>query len=159
MNKKESELIRLAIECADVTVAENAGGPFGAAVITPDGQVVVASNTVLRSKDPTCHAEVNVIRKTCALLDTHDLTGCILYTTCYPCPMCLSACIWANIKEVYYGADPEDAAKIGFRDSYIYDFIKGDNKDKSVLNLLQIEDTSPCVKMFARYAENNKTMY
>lgn len=159
MNLGEKELIKKAIKCADETVERNAGGPFGAAIITPDGNVIVSSNTVLESNDPTSHAEVNVIRKTCSILKTYDLTGCILYTTCYPCPMCLSACIWANIKEVYYGATPDDAASIGFRDSYIYDFIKGNCKDINVLKISQIEDKSDCVDMFERYAKKSKTIY
>ena len=93
----------LAINRANITMNQNVGGPFGAAIVTPDGRIIVASNTVLKDNDPTAHAEINAIRETCKTLGTYDLTGCILYTTAYPCPMCLSAIMWANIKTVYYG--------------------------------------------------------
>ena len=87
---------------------------FGA-VILKDGEVVASShNTVIESKDPTAHAEVNAIRKACRVLNTHDLSGCVLYTSAEPCPMCLSAIIWANIKKVYYANTRSDADKIGF---------------------------------------------
>ncbi len=99
------------------------------------GEVFIASNTVLGSNDPTAHAEVNVIRQACRKKGTHDLSGCILYTTCYPCPMCLSACMWANIKEVYYGCSPQDAQAIGFRDDFIYRYINEGCSDASVLEL------------------------
>ena len=96
------------------------GGPFGA-VIVKDGKVVAeASNTVTVDNDPTAHAEVNAIRKACAALGTFDLSGCELYTSCEPCPMCLAACYWAHIDRVYYAADREDAAAAGFDDSDIY---------------------------------------
>ena len=101
------------------------GGPFGA-VIVKDGRVLsVASNTVLKDCDPTAHGEINAIRKACAALKTHDLTGCEIYATGEPCPMCLSAIIWANIKRVYYANSAEKAGEIGFRDTPIYDFIRG----------------------------------
>jgi hypothetical protein len=85
-----------AVEKARETMHQNLGGPFGALLVDHLGEVFVDSNTVLGSNDPTAHAEVNVIRQACKKKGTHDLSGCILYTTCYPCPMCLSACIWAN---------------------------------------------------------------
>lgn len=117
------------------------GGPFGC-VIVKDGKIVAkAHNTVLLSKDPTAHGEVNAIRKACEVLGTHDLSGCELYTSAEPCPMCLSAIIWANIKTVYYANTKEDAAKIGFRDDMIYEFIKSDNTDKKVLDLKHMDDT------------------
>lgn len=156
---KENEIIELAVKEAEKTSSTGAGGPFGAAVVTPDGRIFVASNTVLGSHDPTAHAEVNVIRKACSELGTHDLSGSILYTTCYPCPMCLGAIIWANIKEVHYGATSEDAASIGFRDDYIYDYIKGNCSDEKVLDLSQINDPEACRKMFADYAAANHEMY
>ena len=155
----EKKLIELAIKEAEKTSSKGHGGPFGAALVTPDGKIFAASNTVLGSHDPTAHAEVNVIRKACAELGTHDLSGSILYTTCYPCPMCLGAIIWANIKEIHYGASPQDAASIGFRDDYIYDFIKGNCTDSQVLDISQISDPEACKKMFADYAAAGHTMY
>jgi len=103
------------------------GGPFGA-VIVKDGKIISkAHNTVIENFDPTAHAEVNAIREACKKLNTHDLSGCTLYASAEPCPMCLSAIIWANIKEVYYANTKEDTEKIGFRDDMIYEFIKGNN--------------------------------
>ena len=156
---EEKKIIELAIKEAEITSSMEIGGPFGAAVVTPDGRIFAASNTVLGDHDPTAHAEVNVIRKACAELGTHDLTGSILYTTCYPCPMCLGAIIWTNIKEVHYGATPQDAASIGFRDDYIYDFIKGNCTDTKVLDISQISEPESCKKMFSDYAAAEHKMY
>ena len=112
------------------------GGPFGAAIVK-DGEIIsVAHNTVVGDKDATAHAEVNAIRKASQKLGTHDLSGCVLYASSEPCPMCLSAIIWANIKEVYYANTKEDSAEIGFRDDMIYNYIKG--KEKDVIHLHQI---------------------
>lgn len=110
------------------TLQKDYGGPFGACVVK-DGKVIsVGSNLVLKNNDPTAHAEIVAIRRACRKLKTYDLSGCELYATSYPCPMCLSAIIWANIKKVYYGTDLRDAEKIGFRDDFIYNFIKNDKK-------------------------------
>jgi guanine deaminase len=101
------------------------GGPFGAVVVDNDCNIVgVGWNTVTGSKDPTAHAEVNAIRNACKHLGTYDLTGYSIIATGYPCPMCLSAIMWANIKDVYFVADVEEAERIGFRDDFIYDTIK-----------------------------------
>lgn len=118
------------------------GGPFGALVFK-DGKVVGrGTNKVLAKHDPTAHAEIEAIRDACINLKTHDLTGCMMYATGYPCPMCMSAIIWSNIKTVYYSADYKDAEKIGFRDSYIYKFIKNGHKNTDVLNLMPVEKSS-----------------
>lgn len=151
-------IIEKAVSEARKTMNLGDGGPFGAAIITPSGEVVVASNTVLSSHDPTAHAEVNAIRKTCKKLGTHDLTGCVLYTTCFPCPMCLSALIWANIKEIYYGSTAIDAANIGFRDDYIYRFIKDDMTDEKVMKISQ-DGREITIKLFEEYASQNKELY
>ena len=150
-------IMKLAVEEARKTMNENIGGPFGAAIVKDGKAIVVASNTVLGSRDPTAHAEINAIRKAGKILNTHDLTGCTLYATSYPCPMCLSAIIWANIKEVYYGATLKDAEKIGFRDDYIYKFIKNDNSGE-MLSLKQI-DSKECIKLFEEYQEKEKQIY
>ena len=98
-------IMKKAIERARETMNKNWGGPFGAAVIDSDGNIVaVSSNSVLKDNDPTAHAEVNAIREACKKLGTYDLSGCILYATGYPCPMCLSAIIWANVSKVYFGS-------------------------------------------------------
>lgn len=112
---------------------------------------------VLRDNDPTAHAEVNAIRLACQKLGTYDLSGCVLYATGYPCPMCLSAIMWANIKEVYYGTDLSDAEKIGFRDDFIYDFIRKGNNG-SQLQIKQI-DREECVLLMQEYQNSGKVIY
>ena len=117
---KRDELMLRALELAGGNAASVAGGPFGA-VVARNGEVVAeASNTVTVDNDPTAHAEVNAIRKACAALGTFDLSGCELYTSCEPCPMCLAACYWAHISKVYYAAGGKDAASAGFDDDMIY---------------------------------------
>ena len=95
-------IMDLAIEEAKKNMKKNEGGPFGAVIVKDDKIIAVTSNTVLGAHDPTAHAEINAIREAGKILETHDLTGCKLYATGYPCPMCLSAIIWSNIKEIYY---------------------------------------------------------
>lgn len=144
---------------AESNLISNEGGPFGA-VVVKDGQIIgKGRNQVLRHHDPTCHAEIQAIRSACARLSTHDLAGCALYTSCYPCPMCLSAAIWANIKTVYYGNTADDAGAIGFRDDFIYKFIEGKCKDVSVLDLKQIcrEQTIKAFQLFQN--KSDKTLY
>ncbi len=154
MNNKE--VMNLAIKEAEKTMTKDIGGPFGAAIVKNGKVIAVASNTVLGSHDPTAHAEVNAIRKASEKLETHDLSGCTLYATGYPCPMCLSAIIWANIKEVYYGTDLKAAEEIGFRDDYIYDFIK--NNDEGILSIKNISKEE-CLELFKKYKEQNKEIY
>lgn len=94
----------------------NEGGPFGAVLLHNGNIIATAHNEVLRTNDPTAHAEINVIRKASQILGRFDLSDCILYATCYPCPMCLGAILWARIPTVYYGATVEDAQLGGFDD-------------------------------------------
>ena len=130
--------------------------PVGA-VIVKDGKIIARGyNKKETRKDSTEHAEINAIKKACKKLNTYDLSNYILYTSCEPCPMCLSAIIWSNIKEVYYGCTKEDAGNIGFRDDIIYDYLKGKNKD--LINLRQI-DREECIKTFEKYKEENGTIY
>ena len=151
-------MMHLGIEEARKTMNENIGGPFGAVITDSVGNVIaVSSNTVLGSHDPTAHAEINAIRKACSVLKTHDLSGYILYATGYPCPMCLSAIMWANIKKVYYGTNLKDAEDIGFRDDFIYNYIKGD-KDSKTLELINI-DHDKCLELFREYKGKNKEIY
>ena len=150
-------IMDLAIEEARKNMKKNEGGPFGAVIVKDDKIIAVTSNTVLGTHDPTAHAEINAIREAGRKLETHDLTGCKLYATGYPCPMCLSAIIWSNIKEIYYGSDLKDAEKIGFRDDFIYDFIRNNNQG-DVLTIKQIE-REKCVKMLEEYKKINKQIY
>ncbi|MGI4750013.1 MAG: nucleoside deaminase [Janthinobacterium lividum] len=122
--KNHEKFMRMAIELSEQNVEQRLGGPFGA-VIVKDGMVVARSaNRVIPQKDPTAHAEIAVIRLACKELDTHNLEGCIIYTSCEPCPMCLGAIYWAHLDHIYYANTKADAAAIGFDDQSIYDEIK-----------------------------------
>ncbi len=117
------DFMRMAIQLSEANVLESLGGPFGA-VIVKDNQVIAKSaNLVTTTNDPTAHAEVSAIRLACQALNTFDLSGCIIYTSCEPCPMCLSAIYWAKIQTIYYANTKVDAANIGFDDNFIYDEI------------------------------------
>ena len=149
-----NKYMKFAKELSDENLKTNAGGPFGACIVK-DGKILgKGSNNVLSNNDPTAHAEIVAIREACQNLNSYDLSGCELYSTCYPCPMCLSATIWANIKKVYYGNTKEDAAKIGFRDDMIYDFIKNSSNDSNLLDLERI-DKEETIKTFNEFDEIN----
>lgn len=151
--------LNLAVEQARKTMNENIGGPFGAAVIAADGRIIsVASNTVLRDHDPTAHAEINALRLAGAALGSHDLSGCILVATAFPCPMCYSAIIWANIKEVYFGAYAQDAAEIGFRDDNIYELLKDIAQHSDVVKFREI-NRGVCLELFKEYQAMSKQIY
>lgn len=153
------------MKAADILAADNlitnCGGPFGA-VVVKDGNIVGrGSNHVLENNDPTAHAEVMAIRDACKNLNTYDLSGCELYTSCYPCPMCLSAIIWSNIKTVYYGNTKEDAAAIGFRDDFIYKYLDKLSTGKADETLTLIStDRDLTIKTFNKFAKKeDKTIY
>ena len=120
------------------------------------------SNNVLTNNDPTAHAEIMAIRDACKNINSYDLSGCELYTSCYPCPMCLSAIIWANIKIVYYGNTKEDATEIGFRDDFIYDYfskISINEQDNTVLELKPM-DREYTIEEFESFKnKTDKTIY
>lgn len=152
-----NNVMKLAIEEARKTMNQNKGGPFGAVITDLDGNIIsVASNLVLEKHDPTAHAEVMAIRLAGEKLGTHDLSNCILYATGYPCPMCLSAIIWSNIRKVYYGTNLKEAEEIGFRDDYIYNYLK--NKDDEILDIKCL-DHDECINLFNEYRKNNKEIY
>lgn len=119
--QNHEKFMRLAIELSERNVLDSLGGPFGA-VVVKDGKIVAKSgNKVTTTNDPTAHAEVSAIRLACKKLKTFDLQDCVIYTSCEPCPMCLSAIYWARIKVIYYGNTKSDAAHIGFDDQFIYE--------------------------------------
>lgn len=133
------------------------GGPFGAVITSSDGKIIASGNNkVLCLNDPTAHAEIVAIRKACEKLGTYDLSGCILYTSCEPCPMCLSAIIWANIDRVYYGCTRDDAKDIGFRDDFIYEYLKGNVSDVLYMKMLDREE---CLEAFDKYKNDKGTIY
>ena len=129
--KNDKAFLQRALELATESI-KNGGGPFGA-VITKQGKVISeANNRVVLSHDPTAHAEVLAIRKASEILKTHDLSGCIVYSSCEPCPMCLGAIYWAGIKKIIYASDRLEAAKAGFSDNFIYDEIMLDPSERSI---------------------------
>jgi len=118
------EFLRRAIALATQNVLSGSGGPF-AAVIVRQGEIVGEGvNTVTATCDPTAHGEVNAIRAACKTLGTFTLAGCQLYTSCEPCPMCLSASYWARLDAIFYGASAADAAHAGFDDAFLYDELR-----------------------------------
>ncbi len=152
------KLMLEAIKEAEANLLTDDGGPFGAVVVKNGKIIGKGRNMVLKNNDPTSHAEIQAIREACRNLGTYDLTGCELYASAYPCPMCLGAVIWANIKKVYYGNSSEDAGAIGFRDDYIYNFIEGKCADASVLELTQLGHDE-AIKTLRLYKKENKTIY
>lgn len=137
--------MRQAIELARENASSSGGGPFGA-VVVKEGRVISAcSNSVTPDNDPTAHAEVNAIRTACRELGTFDLSGCTLYSSCEPCPMCLSAAYWARVDKIVFAADRNDAADAGFSDAFIYDELSLDTDKRSIPmeKLMQKEGTEP----------------
>ena len=137
------------------------GGPFGAAIINPEGEIVcVVHNKVLEDMDPTAHAEVTAIREACKKLKTLDLSGHIMIATGYPCPMCMAAIIWANIEKVYYGAPAEDCEVIGFRDEPMFRWFRGEESDiRLQLELCSDKHREKTMEMYLKYQEDKKQMY
>ena len=157
-NNFNKAVMKDAINYAKITSKDRIGGPFGAAIVK-DGEVVcIESNRVLADKDPTAHAEVTAIRAACKKLGTHDLSGCVLYATGYPCPMCLSAAIWANIKEVYYCNDLTAAENIGFRDDHIYTYIKEGCDNSEVLHIKHLP-LAEGQELMDEYANRKREIY
>lgn len=154
----QTKFMKIAEAQAQANVGTQVGGPFGTVILDKNGKILATGrNHVLAHNDPTDHDGINAIRKACKKLGTYDLSGCTLYTNAIPCPMCLSAIIWANIKEVYYANTKKDVDDIGFRDDMIYEYIKGNNKE--VLNLHHIE-SKEALEVFKKFKEmKNKKIY
>jgi len=151
-----NEFMEVAIDLSDDNFDKNYGGPFGACIVKNGEIIGKGINRVIKNNDPTAHAEIVAIRNACKKLETHDLSGCELYTSCYPCPMCLSAIIWSNIKKVYYANTKEDAADIGFRDDFIYDYIgklSTGEENKRVLNLKSM-NREEALEVFEQYKKD-----
>lgn len=131
MNREE-KFMKAAIALAEEGVAKGEGGPFGCVIVKDDKIIGRGNNKVISAIDPTAHAEIVAIRDACKNLESFQLEDCEIYTSCEPCPMCLGAIYWARPKIIYYGNTKEDAAKIGFDDSMIYDEIEADLKDRKI---------------------------
>ncbi len=153
----QTEFIKQAIAEARAGITSGHGGPFGA-VIVKDGVIVASGhNCVLKNTDSTCHGEIDAIRKAEQQLQTYDLSGCELYTTGEPCPMCLAAILWANIGKVYYGCTLEDNAKIGFRDAKFDQLLGG--RASLAPGFLEQQDRDLCLALFDEYSKMDKTLY
>lgn len=157
MEEKVKNYMQQAIDLSIKSVANN-GGPFGA-VIVKDGKVIAAtSNSVTLTNDPTAHAEVNAIRMACNELKTFDLTGCEIYTSCEPCPMCLGAIYWAHLDKIYFANNKTDAKNIGFDDSFIYDEIEKPYSQRNIPTIQIMRDEA--LNAFKAWTENtNKIEY
>ncbi|MDY0345122.1 MAG: nucleoside deaminase [Bacilli bacterium] len=142
-----NKFMRMAINEARKGINSGHGGPFGS-VIVKDGVVIAKGhNQVIKNQDPTCHGEMMAIHKACKKLGTFDLSGCQLYTTAEPCPMCLGAILWANISKVYFGCNIVDTENIGFRDKVFYEMNETGKIDELVIEL----DRKQCLKLFEEY--------
>ena len=136
MNKDLNKFMLRAIELSLKSV-ENNGGPFGCVIVKNDSIIAEGSNEVTKNNDPTAHGEIVTIRKACKSLNTFNLKGTEMFTSCEPCPMCLSAIYWSHIDKIYYGNTRKDASKIGFDDNFIYDELKLDLRERKI-KLIQI---------------------
>lgn len=150
-----NKYMKMAVAEAKKGIHNGHGGPFGA-VIVRDGKVISRGhNHVVVNNDPTCHGEIDAIRKACKKLKTFDLTGCELYTTGYPCPMCFAAILWANIGKVYYGCNTTDTEIIGFRDKKFEEDIPD-----LMVQLCEEMDRSECLELYDEYNKiNDKVNY
>lgn len=141
-----NKFMKIAVDEAKRGVTNGNGGPFGALVVKNGKIIAKAHNSVVKTNDPTAHAEINAIRKAAKKLDSFDLSGCEIYTTCMPCPMCMGAIRWANINIIYYGATSKDAQDIGFRDKEFY--------DEEFINIYKI-DTKESLEPFRLWQEKD----
>lgn len=151
------ELMREAIRLSEENI-QNGGGPFGA-IVAREGQIVGrGTNRVTANNDPTAHAEVNAIRDASHHLKTFDLSGCDIYTSCEPCPMCLGAIYWAHIGHIYYANNQKDAASIGFDDQFIYEEIDRPHQQRRIPHVCLLRDeASHAFSMW--HAMGNKIEY
>lgn len=157
ITEQDKKYMREAIRLANESV-KTGGGPFGA-VIVKDGEIIAGrSNSVTIDNDPTAHAEVNTIREACRKLGTFDLSGCVVYTSCEPCPMCLGALYWAHIDRIYYGNTREDACEIDFADNFIYEEIDRPLEERTVPIIPLLRDEA--LQTFRMWTEKeDKTEY
>jgi guanine deaminase len=138
MNLKDKEYLQMAIDLAVDNVKSGNGGPFGA-VIVKNGEVLATGvNSVTTSNDPTMHAEIAAIRNACSTLSSFQLDGCTIYSSCEPCPMCLGAIYWARPERLVFAASKDDAAEVGFDDSFIYKEIVLDYNQRSIATEQQL---------------------
>jgi guanine deaminase len=148
-----NEFMKAAFEESIIGIERNEGGPFGAVIVNAGKIISRTHNSVIKDNDPTQHAEMAAIRSASKALGRFDLSDCDIYSSCEPCPMCLSAIFWARIKNIYYGCSRSDARDIGFDDELIYEVLKGAKKMPQT-SMIQI-DRDSCIESFEKW--KNKT--
>jgi guanine deaminase len=158
MKNGHLHFLQLAVEEAKKGVLSNDGGPFGAAIVCRGELIALAHNEVLKTNDPTAHAEVVAIRRASAILGRFDLSDCVLYATCEPCPMCLAASYWAKIKTLVYACSRHDAARAGFDDAFIYEVLEGKAEDKR-MEVLQMGREMALSAFELWQQKGDKTLY
>jgi len=158
MTEQDKEFMRRAIELAQEGIDANDGGPFGA-VVVKDGKIVgEGCNRVTSTNDPTAHAEVVAIRAACQNLNSFQLDGCVIYTSCEPCPMCLGAIYWARPDRMYFACNREDAANVGFDDDFIYREIERPIEERRIESINFLRDEG--LQVFENWANKlDKTEY
>jgi len=151
------EYMRLAAKLSYDNI-DHGGGPFGAVVVRDNEIIATGVNSVTIDNDPTAHAEVNAVRAACRHLNTFRLEGCTVYSSCEPCPMCLSALYWAGVRKVFYGNTKEDADTIDFSDKFIYEEIEREPGKRHMPGIhVESDDT---IKAFEKWVTtDNKTKY
>ncbi len=153
-----NKFMKIAIKEAFEGLRKNHGGPFGAVIVKKGKIISKGHNEVIKTNDPSCHAEIVAIRKASITLKRFDLSDCEIFSSSEPCPMCFSAIHWAKMRKLYYGCTKRDAAKIGFDDQFIYDVIKGISKKRQV-KIKQIE-RKECLKPFKTWElKEDKVQY
>lgn len=151
-----NKFMKAALEEAYQGIKNGDGGPFGC-VVVKDGDIIGRGhNRVISGKNPTLHGEMTAIADACKNLDTHDLSGCDIYTTAEPCPMCMGAILWAGIKAVYYGCNTKDTENIGFRDEVFYKMLRSED-----MGIVYSEcERNDCLELFRTYSQNpDKKIY
>lgn len=158
MTDLDLQFMRRAIELAQQGIDSNEGGPFGC-VIVKDGEIVgEGNNCVTSTNDPTAHAEVVAIRNACHKLNSFQLEGCTIYTSCEPCPMCLGAIYWARPKQIFYACNKVDAAEVGFDDKFIYEEIERPINERHIKTDFLLREEG--LKVFENWANKlDKTEY
>ena len=158
MNNDHKYFIKRAIKLAEQGMHLGKGGPFGAVVVKQGKIIGEGANQVTSSNDPTAHAEIVAIRNACKNLETFNLPGCVLYTSCEPCPMCLGAILWARIDAIYYAGDRQDASEAGFDDALFYKQLSLTSQER-IIPQVQLE-REKAVEVFSAWNNmNKKTTY
>lgn len=158
INDKDRQFMARAVELARQSIESNDGGPFGC-VIVSEGEIIgEGRNLVTSTNDPTAHAEVVAIRDACRNIGAFQLTGCTVYTSCEPCPMCLAAIYWARAERIFYAGTPEDAANAGFDDAFLYEELKKPNTERRLVMVPLMRNSA--IEVFSEWiAKPDKTEY